>query len=124
GGDTLSPTWAAALPLGARNAQVGDARLSQISPEAVEFRSDSVFVLAPISPGEKELLLQYELPEERREFAVAFGAVDSVDVFVEEARAAIGAGWRQRDSQRFEGRMFRRLERTDPALTDLTIRFP
>ncbi len=109
GTDSLTPTWAAALPSGVRNPQVGGGALSQLSPDAIEFRDDSVLVFAPLSPGEKELLIQYEVPAEQRRLELATHGVDSVDVFIEEAAVRVEGGrWVQGPPQMFEGRSFRR----------------
>ncbi|MBX3147032.1 MAG: hypothetical protein KF785_09710 [Gemmatimonadales bacterium] len=109
GADSLAPTWAAPLPAGVRNQQVGGGALSQLSPDAVEFRDDSVFVFAPLSPGEKELLLQYEVPAGQRRLELATVGIDSVDVFVEEETVRVEGGrWIQGPPQMFEGRSFRR----------------
>ncbi len=125
GRDSTQPTWGAAMPREARNPVVGDARLSQISPEAVDFRSDSIFVLAPVSPGPKEVLIQYEIPVGTRGFTVAVGGIDSVDVFLEEREAAVeGVGWVVRDSQLFEGRRFRRYVSRGAPRSILTVALP
>ena len=58
--DTLEPTWAGRVP-----AQGGQFRGGQgdISPEAIQFRHDSVIVLGPIPPGPvKQLSYGYSLP--------------------------------------------------------------
>ena len=124
GRDSTESTWAARLPAGVRGPEVGDARLSQISAEAVTFRDDTAFVVAPISPGQKELLIQYEVAKDQRSLELPLGQIDSVDLFIEEAGLAPDPGrWRVRDSQIFEGRPFRRYQRLGQAPT-LTIRFP
>ncbi len=109
GTDSLTPTWAAPLPAGVRNQQVGGGALSQLSPDAVEFRDDSVFVFAPLSPGEKELLIQYEVPAGQRRLELVTAGVDSVDLFVEESSVRVEGGrWVEGPPQMFEGRSFRR----------------
>jgi hypothetical protein len=109
--DSFSGTWSGTLPTGVRNPQLGDPRLSQLSPEAVLFRGDSVLVLAPLSPGDKELLLQYEAPAALERLVLESGA-DSLDLFIEEPNATVtGPGWRLRDTATFEGRPFRRFHR-------------
>lgn len=124
GRDSAEPTWHALVPEGAREPQVGDARLSQISGEAVTFRNDTVFVTAPISPGQKELLIQYEIGKDQRSIEVLLGPIDSVDLFIEEpGLSPVAAGWRVRDSQMFEGRPFRRYQR-EGQQSPLTIRLP
>ncbi|MHB1329082.1 MAG: hypothetical protein ACYC2K_12875 [Gemmatimonadales bacterium] len=113
GTDSLSPTWAAPLPVGVRNQQVGGGALSQLSPDAVEFRDDSVFVFAPLSPGEKELLIQYEVPDGQRRLELATTGIDSVDIFVEEPSVRVEGGrWTEGPPQMFEGRSFRRFVAT------------
>lgn len=125
GRDSIQPSWGAAMPREAQNPVVGDARLSQISPEAVDFRSDSVFVLAPISPGSKEVLLQYEIPGSVRRFTLPVVGIDSVDVFLEERGARVeGSGWIARDSQLFEGRRFTRYVSSGPPPTAVTVVLP
>lgn len=124
GRDSTDPTWRAGLPPDARNASVGDARLSQISPEAVEFRGDTIAVTAPISPGDKQLLLQYDFGPTIRTAGYPAERADSVDVFLEEPGAAVaGPGWVARDSARFEGRFFRRFSHagTDPFTVTITL---
>ena len=37
---------------------------SDLSPDAVTRRGDSVLVLAPIAPGDKQLTLQYVIPRD------------------------------------------------------------
>lgn len=125
GRDSAAPSWGAALPPEARNPVVGDARLSQISPDAVDFRSDSLFVLAPLSPGPKEVLLQYEIPAGTRRFTVPVTGIDTVDVFLEEQAASLdGPGWIARDSQLFEGRRFRRFIRSAGPALAVTVVLP
>jgi hypothetical protein len=124
GRDSLDPTWAAPLPAGAENPGLGDVRFSQFSPDAVAFRNDSVFVFAPLSPGDKELLLQYDLPRGRLLLELPVAPDDSVDVFLEEAGArSRTAGWAPADTQRFQGRTFHRWHRTGPA-GRLALRLP
>lgn len=108
--DTVRPSWATPLPEDAQNVELADTRLSQFSPDAVVFRRDSALVFAPLSPGEKELMLQYRIPGALRRFVVPSGAaVDSVFVLLEESSARVLAPRMIRaDSQLIEGRAFHR----------------
>jgi hypothetical protein len=123
--DSLDPTWSAVLPAEAVNAQVGDARINQFSPDAVGFRGDSVHLFAAVSPGEKELLLQYEIPAGHRRIELPVAGADSVDVFLEEPNAELdpAAGWTV-TTQTFEGRGFRRFARAAAGAGRVAIRFP
>jgi hypothetical protein len=108
--DTTVGAWGTPLPPEAQNVELADNRMSQFSPEALVFRRDSVLVFAPLSPGDKELMLQYRIPGSLRRFVVpAERVTDSVFVMVEErnARVAIG-GFVAADSQMLDGRAFKR----------------
>lgn len=124
--DTIRPSWATPLPEDAQNVEVADTRLSQFSPDAVVFRRDSALVFAPLSPGEKELMLQYRIPGAlRRFFAPSGGAVDSVFVLLQEPSARVLAPRMIRaDSQLIEGRVFRRWAGALPAGSAIEIGLP
>ncbi|MEO8449884.1 MAG: hypothetical protein ABI647_08850 [Gemmatimonadota bacterium] len=118
-------TWSAPLPSGASKPEVGDARLTQFSPEAVRFRGDSVFLDAPLSPGKKELFVQYQFGPERRTFSLDLAGVDSVDVLLEDPKGEVESpGWIARDSQRIEGRSLRRYSHPGSPPREVTVRFP
>ena len=107
--DTGRPSWIGPLPEAAQAVELADSRLSQFSPDAVAFRRDSVLVFAPLSPGDRELMLQYRIPGTLDRFVVPTTAVDSVFVLIEDergrvARPALVAG----AAEPIEGRPFRR----------------
>lgn len=108
--DTLHPSWGAPLPPEGQNVALADTRLSQFAPEALGFRGDSVLLFAPISPGEKELLLQYHVPGDLRRFEVpAAGVTDSVFVLLEDGAGTVATpGFAAGDTQTIDGRRFRR----------------
>jgi hypothetical protein len=107
--DTLTPTWGGPLPEAAQNVEMADARLSQFAPEALAFRGDSVLLFAPLSPGDKELMLQYRIPGELARFVVPVSVADSVFVLLEEPGARVlSPDLVVADSQLIEGRSFRR----------------
>jgi hypothetical protein len=73
--DSTTPLWAGALPPGATDFQVGQ---SDVSAEAVVQAGDSVFVTAPIPPGQKQIVFTYTLraaPELRLPLGAATGRV-------------------------------------------------
>ncbi len=104
------PSWGGLLPSAAQNVQLADAALSQFSAEAVEFRGDSVLVFAPISPGQKELILQYHIPGAARRFSAPTApGTDSVFVLLEDPGArVVTAGFVASATQQMSGRAFRR----------------
>lgn len=87
--DSTSASWALALPTGVEGAEVQD---GDVSPAAVRFDGDSVWLLAPLPPGLKNVMLSYQLPL-GAEGAGWSAPVDSFDVLVEEPGARVeGAG--------------------------------
>src|ERR1051325_8029542 len=71
--DSLHPSWSTPLPEFAQNVELADLRLSQFSADAVVFRRDSALLFAPLSPGDKELMLEYRIPGALGRFTVPFG---------------------------------------------------
>ena len=89
GRDSVSPSWEVVLPVGILEAEVQE---GDVSPTAVQFRGDTLAVLAPIGPGEKNVMVSYRLP-------IGIGAsawsapADTFDVMVVEGGATVtGAG--------------------------------
>ena len=107
--DSVRPAWGGPLPEPAQNVEVADSRLSQFAAEAVSFRRDSALIFAPLSPGDKELMLQYRIPGTLREFVVPAAVSDSVFVLLEEPGARVSLpALILADSQMIEGRAFHR----------------
>jgi hypothetical protein len=107
--DGLRPTWGGPLPEAAQNVEMADSRLSQFAAEAVSFRGDSALIFAPLSPGEKELMLQYRIPGPLQNFVVPASVSESVFVLLEESGARVSSpALVVADSQVMEGRPFYR----------------
>ncbi len=124
--DTVRGAWGTPLPPEAQNVELADHRMSQFSPEALVFRGDSVLIFAPLSPGDKELMLQYRIPGTLRRFVIpAEPVADSVFVMMEEPGARVGSrGFAAADSQTLDGRAFRRWAGTHRQFGDLEIELP
>jgi len=107
--DSSRATWSVPLPEGVQQVSLADASLSQFSPDAVGFRGDSVQVFAPISPGRKELVLQYRIAGGLQRVAVPAPGTDSVFVLLEEPEAGVEpASLIRTEGQQIEGRAFGR----------------
>lgn len=121
--DSLGASWRGPLPPGSEGLEVGE---SDVSPNAVSRRGDSVFLGAPIAPGEKQLAFQYHLPVGLREVEIPIGAEPvTINVLVEEPGARVlGAGLAPADSQVLEGRSFRRWTGAVPAGARLRLLLP
>ena len=120
------PSWAALLPPDAQNVELADAALSQFSAEAVEFRGDSVLLFAPLSPGQKELILQYHIPGSLRRFPVPMPTgIDSVFVLLEEPGARVAApSFTASAEQQLNGRSFRRWTGRLAGAASVAVDFP
>ena len=68
--DSLGASWSGPLPPASEGLDLGE---SDVSPDAVTRRGDSVIVSAPISPGEKQLAFQYHLPGGRQTVELPVG---------------------------------------------------
>lgn len=73
-GDESRPVWAGALPPDVINLEVGE---GDVSPETVVRRGNEVALVAPVPPGQKQLVYAYTLPSGAERFEVP------VDQFVE-----------------------------------------
>ena len=105
--DTTHPTWSAPLPPGSIGLDVSE---SDFSRDAVARRGDSVIVVAPFAPGEKQLTVQYLIPSGRSVVELPFrrpGA--AINVLAEERGVRVtGSDVALADSQVIQGRSFRR----------------
>ena len=112
--DTLGASWSAPLPPGSEGLDVGE---GDVSPDAMARRGDSVFMAAPIGPGEKQLSFQYHLPRGRTAIQIPFGREGGpVNVLLEEPGATVAAPrMTLADTQLIGGRSFRRYTGAVPA---------
>jgi hypothetical protein len=121
--DTLGASWSAPLPPGSEGLDVGQ---GDVSPDAIVRRGDSVFMAAPIAPGEKQLSFQYHLPRGRAALQIPLGREGGpVNVLLEEPGAtAVAPGMTLADSQLIGGRSFQRYTGTVPAGGVISVRLP
>jgi hypothetical protein len=121
--DSLGASWSGLLPTGSEGLELGD---SDVSPDAVTRRGDSVIVSAPISPGQKQLAFQYHLPGGRQAIQLPMsGEAVALNVLIEESGAtASGPGLAEADTQTIEGRSFRRWSGDVPANAVIRIALP
>ncbi len=105
-GDPAGPSWSTALPAGAAGFELGE---SDLSPDAVTRRGDSVFILSPIAPGDKQITLEYVIPADRPVVDFPSGSGGPINVLIEEKAAkVVGGTLALADSQLIEGRWFYR----------------
>ncbi len=112
--DSSRPSWRLLLPSGAGDMQVGE---SDLSPDAVVREGNTVKVLAPLAPGQKQLSLEYSVTPVRGKLEFPVGADGGpVNLLVEERDVRVSGGTLAlADSQVIEGRSFRRYTGDVPA---------
>lgn len=119
--DSLGTTWVGMLPHGSEGLEVGE---SDVSPDAVVRRGDSLLVSGPIAPGEKQLVLQYHMPAGSREMRLPIQPGARTNVLVEEAGTRVTGPLAVADSQQIQGRSFRRWSGEPSAAGTITIMPP
>ncbi len=121
--DSLGASWSGPLPAASEGLDLGE---SDVSPDAVVRRGDSVIVSAPISPGEKQLAFQYHLLAGRRSVELPVGADRvALNVLLEEPGGTVsGPGLSESDQQQIEGRAFRRWSGDVPGNAVIRITLP
>ena len=88
--DTIHPVWAAALPRHAAQFEVGE---SDVSDRAVVKRGDSIFVFAPVPPGDKQVIVQYVLPPSDDRLTMSLDQpMERLNVLVDDTLATLARG--------------------------------
>jgi hypothetical protein len=107
GRDSLTPVWSATLPQGAVAFAGGQ---GDVSPDAVQARSDRVVLLAPFGPGVKQVSYSYSLSAKSFPLTLRLERPTIVlEVLVEEPGAQVtGAGLRSTAAATTGGRTFKR----------------
>jgi hypothetical protein len=122
--DSGSPSWGGRLPAGVINFEPRDQ--GDFSPEAVTRKGDSVLVFAPISPGDRQVVLGYSLLGGASSLSLPVDQVTpTVNLLVEEAGARVTApGLLPSDSMvTVGGRSFRHWSGALPAHSVLRVAF-
>ena len=121
--DSAGASWGGLLPAGTMGLELGE---SDVSPDAVTRRGDSVLVAAPLAPGEKQVTVQYVVPAGRKELELRFTEpVSGVNVLAEESGVVVSGGsMTLADSQVLQGRSFQRWTGALPAGGTLRLALP
>ncbi|HET9453277.1 MAG TPA: hypothetical protein VFO66_03245 [Gemmatimonadaceae bacterium] len=110
----VAPLWSTALPEAAESVAVAP---GDVSAAAVQFTRGRAALFAPLSPGVRQLVLTYLLPNDA--FPVAFPLqrpTSMLEILLEDPRGRVdGVALREVDAATIEGRTFRRLLAQDLA---------
>lgn len=106
GRDSAQPVWGMLLPRGALAFQPGP---GDFSPETIELRNDSLVVSAPVSPGDKQIIIEYTLPAVDGGLRFPFTPTTNVNVLLEDRTAKLsGLPLVASDSDRIQGKVYSR----------------
>lgn len=121
-GDSAAPVWSMPMPAGIEDFTPGE---SEFSAAAVGHRGDSLTISAPLSPGDRQLMVTYTLPPGVKRVKVPFAsATDSVVLLLEEPTArVVTPGFAVRDSQVIETRTYQRWVGSMPAAGEVEVKF-
>jgi hypothetical protein len=121
--DSAGASWGGVLPAGTIGLELG---ASDVSPDAVIRRGDSLLVAAPLAPGEKQVTVQYVVPAGRKHLELRFTEpVSGINVLAEENGVVVSGGsMTLADSQVLQGRSFRRWTGALPAGGTLRVALP
>ena len=104
----VAPLWSTVLPEAAESVSVAP---GDVSAAAVQFSRGRAALFAPLSPGVRQLVLTYLLPNDA--FPVAFPLqrpTSMLEILLEDPRGQVdGVALREVDAATIEGRTFRRL---------------
>jgi hypothetical protein len=88
--DSTRPVWQGAIPSSAIQFDVGE---SDVSPQTIYRQGDSVVVIAPAPPGEKQVLVSYLVPANVEELSIPIDhPIERMNVMLEDSSATIAAG--------------------------------
>jgi hypothetical protein len=121
--DSAAASWGGLLPRGTIGLELGE---SDVSPDAVTRRGDSLLVAAPLAPGEKQVTVQYVVPAGRQDLELRFTEpVSMINVLAEENEVVVSGGsLALADNQVLQGRSFRRWTGAVPAGGTLRVVLP
>lgn len=121
--DSLSPVWSARLPAGALAFQVGQ---GDVGPDGLIERGDSVILVSPVAPGQKQLMYTYALPANPGPLKLPItDSIVTANILLEEFdRTVTGGGIARADSQKIESRSFRQWAGPVAAGSVIAIDFP
>lgn len=109
-----SPTWELSIPEGVEAFEVGE---SELPADQIQRMGDRVFLMLPLTPGERELFIRYRIPPPLDEAVLEFGSpADTFNLYVRQPAPRVEvAGLTSTDMVEVEGEQFLRYAGTDLA---------
>lgn len=87
--DSITPVWQAAITPLAREFEIG---MTDLGSDAIEYRTDTLSVFAPIPPGERQVLVGYLLGSDVDSMAIVVDQpIERLSVLLEDSLASLDA---------------------------------
>lgn len=100
------PTLTVPLPAGGHGFVLED---TDLAPDAVQFRNDTLLVFSPLAPGERVVILQYTLPAGTRRLVFPAGVpVDTLQLLLEAGQVTPRSALPEVGAETIEGRRYGR----------------
>ncbi len=116
--DSLAASMLIFLPPEAANVVVADA---DFIGEAADVHGDTLLIHSPIAPGDRQLMLQYQIPPNSRRFTIPVDPVaDTAMVLAEEIDLGVG-GFVRSGTEEIEGKSFNRWSAGQAAAIELAL---
>jgi hypothetical protein len=121
GPDSAAETWRTVLPAGIARVQLGD---TDFAMDVVDVQGDTLRIRAPIPPGQRQIIVQYQLPAGIRRWAIPVAdSVVAMNLLVEESTAKVTGPLRSGAVDTIEGKRYLRWQGAAPGAAVVAIAF-
>lgn len=117
--DSLAPSLVVILPPNAANLRISDADFVQ---DAADLHGDTLYVHAPLPPGDRQVMLQYQIAPATRTFEIPVSPVaDTAMVLAEETGLLVRGEFARSGAELIEGKSFSRWSAGNVAVMELVL---
>jgi len=119
--DSLTPTWRIILPPNVANVVIGD---SDFAEDAMHLHGDALELSAAIPPGQRQILVNYQVPPSTRRLVIPYGeATPLANILLEETDVEVVGALARADTSSVDGRHYTRWSGSIAADGSVELRF-
>jgi hypothetical protein len=119
--DLEAASWRFLMPRTAVNLVLGE---SDFAEEAVQFHGDTLELHAAVPPGQRQLMVHYQIPPATRALGIPWAeGTPVVNILLEETSATAGAPLARADTTTVDGRLYTRWTGAMSAPGEIAVRF-
>jgi hypothetical protein len=119
--DSVTPTWRLVLPPNVANVVIGE---SDFADDVMHLHGDTLELTAAIPPGQRQILVNYQVPPATRRMVVPYGeAAPLANILLEEDDAEVVGVLARADTASVDGRRYTRWSGSVAAGGSLELRF-